>query len=115
MPLNVKELRVSTSDDASVRIGGRPIEDLSIRQQVNTAEQLHAREKKDRRKAIEKKFPPYVVQGLQGQLHQCEQNLIRMRDVCRQEEDKIAEMRNWISLCERRDKELKSAGFEIRK
>jgi hypothetical protein len=101
-----------STDDESVRIGGKPIEELSIRQQVETTKQLQAREQKERRKEIEKKFPPYKVDGLKVQLKQCEDNLIRMRDVCRQEEDKIAEMRNWISLCERRDKELKSAGFD---
>jgi hypothetical protein len=98
--------------DESVRIGGKPIEDLTIRQQVETAAQLQERELKERRTSILKKYPPYKVGGLKAQLGQCEANLIRMRDVARQEEDKIAEMREWIRLCERRDKELKSAGLD---
>ncbi len=101
--------------DESVRIGGRPIADLGIRDQVETAEQLEARKRKAEMKAILSKFPPYSTPGLEAQLKQCEGNLDAMRGVCIAEETKIAEYRVWIRLCQQRDKELRSAGFEPRK
>lgn len=98
--------------DESVRIGGKPLSELGVRERQEAQLQIDERNRRERHRAILAKYPKYKVEALQGQLKQCERNLVRMRGVVAQEESTIAEYKMWIRQCEQRDRELIAAGLE---
>jgi hypothetical protein len=97
----------------SIRIGGKAIGDLPVRDGVEARGQLEEQRKRDRRIEILKEHGRYKVPNLIAQLNQCEGNLKRMRDVCAQEESSIGELKMHIRQAKLRDEKLEREGLVL--
>lgn len=64
-------------------------------------------------KELKKKFPPYNVEAMQTQITQCHESIERCDEVVTKEQDSIKEMQGVMTLCEKRDSDLKNLGARL--
>lgn len=65
-------------------------------------------------KDLFKRFPPYKVSAMEQQIVQSTEAMERADDVVAQEYTSIAELREYLVLCESRDIKLRALGVEIK-
>jgi len=58
------------------------------------------------------KFPPYNVDAMEQQITQCKEAIIRSDDVIDLEHKSIAELSELLTICKKRDEELKPFGIK---
>jgi len=58
------------------------------------------------------KFPPYNVESMKQQIVQCKEAIIRSDGVIDSEHKSIAELRDLLTVCKKRDEELKPFGIK---
>lgn len=63
-------------------------------------------------KELNLKFPPYNVKAMEQQIIQCKEAIERSDDVIDKEHNSIAELRELLTVCQQRDKELEPFGIK---
>ncbi len=96
----------------SIRIQGRKVEELTVRQQMESRKQIVLSEKERKRKEILTRYPRYKVPNLKAGITEALANIARFEEAIKKERDTVSEFTAFVALCEQRDKELKAAGFE---
>ena len=75
--------------------------------------ELDAANSDDKKKAIRKRYPPYVVEAMDAQIKQFREGIARCDAVMEQDQNSIAELTERIVLCKERDKKLKELGAKV--
>tara|TARA_R110002096_G_C14661938_1_gene728450 strand:- start:44644 stop:44958 length:315 start_codon:yes stop_codon:yes gene_type:complete len=100
-------------DPNSIRIMGKPIEQLTHAQRVDVMKQKQTAERKQQLDGILSQYPKYDIVQLEAAVRQMDGNIKQLQATQILEHNKIKEYRVHISQCEARDKRLKAAGFEV--
>lgn len=69
-----------------------------------------APDRKAQIRALEKQFPPYNVEKMQEQIGQFRESVARFEQAVEQERASITELREVLTLCKKRDSDLKKLG-----
>jgi len=90
----------------SIRIGGKPIAELNVRQRMEARVQLELTEAQKARRAIKDKYPPYNVASMEAAVKEAHANIQRFTECIQKEQATISEFTGYIALCCLRDQEL---------
>lgn len=107
----MKDPNIGQNGAGSIRINGQRIENLPLGQGNQAKEGLAEflrTEKETKRNNIEAKFPKHKLEFLKAQAKECRSNIKKIREFKGQQKDLIAEYRQYIKDCERRELELAS-------
>lgn len=91
----------------SIRINGTTVDNLPLREQAVTREQMPAVRENDRQNqinAIKAAYPEQRVNYLQGCIVECKDNIKRVRELKAGQETMINEYSVHIGLCDHRDR-----------
>ncbi len=104
-----QDSNVGISGPASVRLGGRCIENLPIAEGARAKEQLPAVFEADRQSKIESikaRYPKATVLYLESRIKDCHENIERIQNYRAEQQKQIGEYTSHLALCEHREKEI---------
>tara|TARA_R110000772_G_scaffold205352_1_gene315640 strand:+ start:672 stop:998 length:327 start_codon:yes stop_codon:yes gene_type:complete len=98
---------VGQTGEESVRIGGREVSELSVRDQMTARKGIALTKKQLAIKEIKDKYPKWDVNGLLAAIRQADDNIERFEKCLKEERATIAEYTGYVALCKQRDDDLR--------
>lgn len=99
----------------SLRLKGKTVDELPIREARLTLDQLpmvNAADRKNQAEDIIAKYPQQKVEWIDGAIRECRGNMVNVRALREDTNRQIGEYLGIISLCKHRDKQLQAAKTE---
>ena len=94
----------------SIRIGGKPIDQLNRRQQMEARVAIELTEHEKAVRAVKGRYPPFNVAAMEAAVREAQANIDRFNECIQKEQATIADFTANIALCRQRDKELAALG-----
>ncbi len=109
MEHRLQDSNIGVTGPASVRLGGKRIENLPIAEGARAKEQLPAVYEADRQskiEAVKARFPRASVLYLESRVKECQENIERVHKFRGDQQSKISEYTSQLAMCGYREKEI---------